>query len=384
MWTSADEQWLRRAMRLAVGGRGRVEPNPLVGCVIARDGRVIGEGYHQRFGAPHAEPNALNACHENPAGSTMYVTLEPCSHTNKKTPPCVPTLIAAQPARIVIGTIDPNREVNGRGVVQLQNAGIEVQLAPPDLAAECRQLIAPFILRQEHHRPYVTLKWAESADGKVAGHEGMRRQITGPAATQQVHELRARCDAVLVGMGTVLADDPMLTARDVAEKRPIERIVIDRRLRLPLDSKLARTANDVPTVVITSLHASAEEFEELMALGVRVAWPAEKDEDFLAAALDAGSTLDRAYTHVLVEPGPTLANVFFESDYCDRVWRFVAPMRIDDATAPSAAEVPDHFVETGRVTLGDDTLIEYLNPQSPAFHAAVPSADLILAGLARG
>src|SRR6476659_6992614 len=157
-----DEQHLRRAIRLAMNGRGRVEPNPMVGCVIvSRDGRVIGEGYHQQFGGPHAEPNALASCTESPEGATVYVTLEPCCHTNKKTPPCVPALVAAKIARVVAGSVDPNPDVNGQGLDQLRAAGIVVTQAVMEESA--KQLLAPFIARVVYDRPYVTLKWAETA-----------------------------------------------------------------------------------------------------------------------------------------------------------------------------------------------------------------------------
>src|SRR3982751_1227851 len=171
-----DEQFMRRAIRLAMNGRGRVEPNPMVGCVIVKNDRVIGEGYHQQFGGPHAEPNALASCTESPQGATAAVTLEPCCHTNKKTPPCTPRLIAAKIARVVIGCLDPNPDVNGNGLAMLRQAGIEV--AGPVLESEAKQLIAPFLARVRHGRPYVTLKWAETADGKVAGPLGRRLRIT--------------------------------------------------------------------------------------------------------------------------------------------------------------------------------------------------------------
>src|SRR5438093_6161396 len=192
-----DEQMMRRAIRLAMNGRGLVEPNPMVGCVIVKDGRIIGEGYHQKFGGPHAEPNALANCSESPRGATAYTTLEPCCHTNKKTPPCVPRLIEAKVGRVVIGCLDPDPNVDGRGAQLLRQAGIEV--TAPVLEPECKQLIAPFIARTVHQRPYVTLKWAETADRKVAGPDGKRMQITGLESQRLVHELRARSDAILVG-----------------------------------------------------------------------------------------------------------------------------------------------------------------------------------------
>lgn len=181
---------MRSAIALAMRGRGGVEPNPMVGCVIVRDGHVIGQGWHERFGGPHAEPAALASCTRPVTGATIYVTLEPCCHTNKKTPPCVPRLIDARPARVVVGCADPNPQVSGRGIRQLRDAGIAVDVGI--LEPACRQLIAPFIALVTHHRPYVTLKWAQTADGKVAGPGGARLQVSNAASMKQVHELRAR------------------------------------------------------------------------------------------------------------------------------------------------------------------------------------------------
>src|SRR2546423_1384271 len=191
-----------RPTRLAMNGRGRVEPNPMVGCVIVKDDRIIGGGYHQQYGQPHAEPNALASCIESPQGATAYVTLEPCCHTNKKTPPCTPLLIEAGIARVVVGCTDPNPQVNGKGLDILRAAGIQV--APPVLEPEARQLIAPFIASTQHHRPYVTLKWAQTADGKIAGRYGRPLQISNLRSSQIVHALRARCQAIAVGIATVL------------------------------------------------------------------------------------------------------------------------------------------------------------------------------------
>src|SRR3954466_3298302 len=189
---NTDLTHLRRGLRLAMNGRGRVEPNPMVGCVIARGERVIGEGFHAEFGGPHAEPRALANCSESPAGASAYVTLEPCCHTNKKTPPCVPRLIEAKIARVVVGFLDPNPDVDGKGIAMLREAGIVVDRAPGEIEAEAKQLIAPFIKRVVHHRPYVTMKWAESANGKVAGAMGRRVKITNEASDRVVHALRAR------------------------------------------------------------------------------------------------------------------------------------------------------------------------------------------------
>jgi len=412
---TADADWMARAINLAMKGRGSVEPNPLVGCVIVKNGRVIGEGFHERFGGPHAEPNAMAACTaagESPTGATAYVTLEPCCHTNKKTPPCVPQLIAASLDRVVIGCLDPNPAVNGQGAVQLRSAGIEV--TAPVLEDEARQLIAPFLARVRLKRPYVTLKWAESADGKVAGPGGNPVRISNEASTQAVHELRGRCDAIMVGIGTVLADDPLLTARGVPAPRVLRRIVLDSRLRIPLQSWLVQTAREKSLIVYNSGDARVnwEHFNVLSKFGVEVyAVPADSagrpSIEFIIHHLDLG------VTHLLVEPGPELARSFFREgtngesvpseprnsswhgrpacasepktqagrlchELVDRLWVFRSPMRIDDATAPAAPHVPDHFLKTAELDLNGDRLTEYLNPASEAFIKNVASADLRL------
>jgi diaminohydroxyphosphoribosylaminopyrimidine deaminase/5-amino-6-(5-phosphoribosylamino)uracil reductase len=383
--SDTDEQFMRRALRLAMIGRGRVEPNPMVGCVIVRDGAVIGEGYHEQFGGPHAEPNALADCivkDDDPRGATAYVTLEPCCHTNKKTPPCAPRLIEAGVARVVIGCLDPNPDVNGNGVAALRAAGIRVDGPVPGAEAECRQLIAPFIARTQHSRPYVTLKWAQTADGKIAGPGGKRLRISNDYATRIVHRLRARCDAILVGVNTVIADDPLLTARGVPHARPPARIVLDRNLRTPADSRLVRSAQDVLTLVLCEDRAKLEHFFRLRQLddaGVVVGSFASLS---LAGAVGAlGRTQlpgHPAPTHLLVEPGPTLAAGFFADNLADRVWVLRSPTALNELDAPSATPIPPHFVKTGRLNLDGDTLTEYLNPQSPLFFAPSQSADFLL------
>lgn len=380
MFLASDESHLHRALRVAMQGRGRVEPNPMVACVLVKDDRVIGEGYHAQFGGPHAEPTALAACTESPSGATAYVTLEPCCHKNKKTPPCAPRLIEAGIARVVIGCLDPNPLVNGNGIRMLRDAGIDVDLTPDPLAAEFKQLIVPFILRTQFDRPYVTMKWAQTADRKVAGHEGMRLRITGPESNTLVHTLRSRCDAIVIGINTVLSDDPMLSVRGVPIIRTPERIVLDRRLRMPVSSHLVRTALMTPTVVVTCLSAPSGNFEPLVQQGVRVVWPPAEREDLINAAFSAGQYVKKPYSHVLIESGPTLAKSIFKAGVCDRLWVFESPRVVDDASAPKAADIPEWFVQTGQLRAGEDVLREYVNTHGPACFARSPSVDFLLAG----
>jgi diaminohydroxyphosphoribosylaminopyrimidine deaminase/5-amino-6-(5-phosphoribosylamino)uracil reductase len=383
-----DEQFMRRAFRLAMNGRGRVEPNPMVACVIvSRDGRVIGEGYHRQFGGPHAEPNALASCTESPAGATAYVTLEPCCHTNKKTPPCAPRLIEAKVARVVVGCLDPNPEVDGKGVAMLRAAGIRVD--GPLLGAEAKQLIAPF-MKAQWNRPYVTLKWAQTADGKVAGPGSARLQISNERSSRLVHVLRSRSDGILVGVNTVITDDPLLTARGVGESRPLVRFVLDSGVNTPEFSQIVRTADQSPVVIACradaydGLGAREAAFQGVHFVpfahgegGRGIPLRGFMEEMFASDALE--EVHPAPFTHLLVEPGPALAQSFFRDDLADRVWVFRSRNVVNDDSAPSAPPVPAHFVQSGQVDLDGDTLTEYLNPRSKAFFANTPSADFVLA-----
>lgn len=383
----ADEHFIRRAIRLAMTGRGRVEPNPMVGCVIVKAGRIIGEGYHATYGGPHAEPAALANCTEPPAGATAYVTLEPCCHANKKTPPCAPRLIAAKIARVVIGCLDPNSDVNGEGVAMLRAAGIAVD--GPVLEASAKQLIAPF----SYWHAYRTIKWAESADGKVAGPRGRRVQITNASSTRIVHELRSRCDAIAVGINTVLADDPLLTPRGVPPLRRPGRFVLDTRLRIPLDCRLVQTAREVPVIVCASPDAilnMPDKVQALKAAGVELAdcdvGPDGRIQiEEFNATVSAGRGLDidrsiRATTHLLVEAGPTLAAELLTDT--QRLWVFRSTKVIGDDGAPNAPVVPASFIKTGELDLAGDVLTEYLNAVGSVFFAPEPSADFVLASQA--
>lgn len=366
-----DEQFLRRAVRLAMNGRGGVEPNPMVGCVIVKDGRVIGEGFHARYGGSHAEPIALAACKEDPRGATVYVTLEPCCHLNKQTPPCAPRLIEAGIARVVMGCLDPNPDVNGKGVAMLREVGIVVD--GPVLESECRQLIAPFITWTTERRPYITLKWAQTADGKIAGPGGRRMQISNEGSMEVVHRLRSRCDAVLVGINTVLTDDPQLTARGVKNPRPLLRCVLDRKLRTPLESKLVRTVREARVLIgCDSQQWQSAKADALRTAGVELICVFGRDE-FLFNLRKQWKV-----SHLLVEPGPTLARAFFDRELADRLWIFNCARSADDKTAPDAAVIPSHFRESGKLDFDGDILHEYLNPLGPSFFCDVPSADLEL------
>jgi diaminohydroxyphosphoribosylaminopyrimidine deaminase/5-amino-6-(5-phosphoribosylamino)uracil reductase len=384
---STDEEYLSRAIRLAMNGRGRVEPNPMVGCVLVKNGRVIGEGIHEKFGGPHAEPNALAACiaaGESPAGATAYVTLEPCCHLNKKTPPCAPQLIAANVKRVVIGCLDPNPAVNGAGVAMLRTAGIAVD--GPILESRCKQLIAPFLLSVNQHRPYVTLKWAESANGMVAGRQGAPVRITNPTSDRIVHELRGRCDAIAVGTNTVLSDDPLLSVRDAPALRPLLRVVLSNTLKIPLSSRLVQTARQWPLLIFCSMSAAATLANHVLQLrnaGAEVVAVAGHDSAHFSMEAVFRELNNRGVTHLLVEPGPTLARSMIERQQADRLWIFRSPQPIPEVDGLPAARMHGVFstsyVTTAEINLESDVLSELLNKQSAGFFAPVASADATLA-----
>lgn len=246
--TEQDHIYMRRAIQLARQGQGWCHPNPMVGAVIVRDGRIIGEGYHQKCGELHAERNAFASLTECAQDATLYVTLEPCCHYGK-TPPCTEAIIQHGIARVVVGSRDPNPRVNGGGVRILREAGIQVDT--DFLREECDALNPVFFHYIQKHTPYVIQKYAMTLDGKIATQTGASKWITGPASRAEVQSLRHACMAIMVGIGTVLADDPLLTCRIPGGRNPI-RIIADSHLRIPLDSQLVATAHEVPTYVVTA------------------------------------------------------------------------------------------------------------------------------------
>jgi diaminohydroxyphosphoribosylaminopyrimidine deaminase / 5-amino-6-(5-phosphoribosylamino)uracil reductase len=382
MQMNADEAFLRHAIRLAMNGRGSVEPNPMVGCVIVKNNRVIGEGFHEHYGHPHAEPNALKNCSESPEGAAAYVTLEPCCHTNKQTPPCAPRLIEAKLARVVIGCFDPNPAVNGNGVAMLRSAGINVETGL--LEDQCKQLIAPFLAAVNFHRPYVTLKWAQSSNGLVAGRLGKPVRITNELSTKQVHLLRSRCDAIAVGTNTVLNDDPLLTVRGVKHSRPLLRVILSNTLRFPLDAKLIASAIRNPVLLYCSqqaFDASTSTVEVLREKNVEVIALPDRDGHFSFS--DVLKNLHaRNVMHLLIEPGPTLARSMLSRGQADRIWVFRSPKEIEAVHGESVSRAPEVvYPESGKMNLGEDELTEYLNPHSEVFYSNSPSADFVRASV---
>jgi diaminohydroxyphosphoribosylaminopyrimidine deaminase/5-amino-6-(5-phosphoribosylamino)uracil reductase len=312
---------MREALRLARRGRGKASPNPMVGSIIVKDGHVIGRGYHRYFGGKHAEVNALENAGADASGATIYITLEPCSHFGK-TPPCVDAVIAARPARVVIGMLDPDPRVRGRGLEKLKKDGIETTVGV--LEAECRALNEAYIKHRSTGVPFVTVKFAQTLDGRIATAARASRWISSAESLKLAHRLRARHDAVLVGAGTVLADDPELTVRLVRGRNPL-RVVVDARLRLPLEAKVLKDQTAARTLVATTPAADEKKLASLRETGIEVAMlpagaPGRVDLPALLKMLG-----ERDITSVLVEGGATMITSFLREGLADRIIAIIAP-----------------------------------------------------------
>lgn len=337
--TDTDRAHLQRALELARGGSGRVSPNPLVGAVLVRGHEVLGEGFHADLGGLHAETAALADCREagnEPAGATLYVTLEPCAHQGRQ-PPCTDAILAAGVARVVVGCDDPSEKSSGRGPGILRDGGVEVAFADGAEATAARLLNQPFRKHARTGRPAVALKSALTLDGRTASASGDSRWISGPESRALVHRWRAEVDAIAVGIGTALADDPSLTARDLPAPptRQPARVVFDSRARLPLDSNLVRSAADAPLIVVVAADSPPARLTALREAGAEtIACEGTPAERVTAALAQLGR---REITSLLLEGGAELAGSFLDSGEVDELRLFVAPLVLGGAAAPPLA-----------------------------------------------
>jgi diaminohydroxyphosphoribosylaminopyrimidine deaminase / 5-amino-6-(5-phosphoribosylamino)uracil reductase len=355
-----DRWHIRRALELAARGQGLVEPNPMVGCVIARGAEIIGEGWHRRFGQAHAEIEALQIAGERAAGATLYVTLEPCCH-HGKTPPCTRAVLASGVARVVIASRDPFPQVQGGGIAALQAAGLTVEVGL--LEAEAQRLNAPYLKLLETGRPWIIAKWAMTLDGKIATHSGESRWISNPQSREVVHQLRGRVDAVIIGRGTAELDDPLLTARPPGPRAAM-RVVLDTKASLGGNTQLVRTANESPLLVAVGLESLSADRSRLQDAGCEVfVCSGETQAERLGALLaELGR---RRLTNVLVEGGGRVLGSLLDMREIDEVHVFIAPRLVGGASA--ATPVAGHGIaemaaslqlETPHVRqLGDDTYI---------------------------
>ncbi len=351
-----DETFMQIALDLAARGRGRVEPNPMVGAVVVGDGRIVGRGWHREFGGPHAEVFALDDAGDAARGATLYVTLEPCCHQGK-TPPCTEAVISAGIGRVVAAMMDPFPEVAGRGLQLLSEAGIEVECGV--LEGRAMKLNAPFVKLVTTGRPYVIAKWAMSLDGKIATRTGESRWISSEASRRRAHEMRNIVDAVMIGIGTAVVDDPELTCRIESGRNP-RRIIVDSTARLALDSKLVRSAREVETIVAATDAAPAGRVRALRDAGCKVLQVAARDARVDLDAL-LGLLGGLKLTNVLVEGGGELLGELIGRRLADSAMVFIAQKVIGgrDAPVPVAGE--------GITPLGDaleltDVRVEQMGP----------------------
>jgi diaminohydroxyphosphoribosylaminopyrimidine deaminase/5-amino-6-(5-phosphoribosylamino)uracil reductase len=335
--TSTEERHLARAIELAEQGRGRVSPNPLVGAVIAANEETISEGYHSAFGAPHAEVEAIGGAEGRELDdATLYVSLEPCCHRGK-TPPCTDAILRAGIRRVVVASDDPSEHASGRGLGILRDEGVEVVIAEGQLASRARLLNQPFRKWARTGRPWVLFKAAMTLDGKVATHGGDSKWISGEASRFRAHHWRAECDAVAVGIGTALADDPRLTARVKGVHRQPRRVVFDSLARLGTDSKLVRDAGRVPLTVVVSRAAPRAATDALETHGVEVLVATGENEP--ARVRSALAQLGvMGVSSILLEGGPHLAGAFLDAHEIDELRLFLAPMVLGGRTARAALE----------------------------------------------
>jgi diaminohydroxyphosphoribosylaminopyrimidine deaminase/5-amino-6-(5-phosphoribosylamino)uracil reductase len=354
-----DAHWMHRALRLAARGRGSTSPNPMVGAMVVKRGRLVGEGYHRKLGGPHAEVRAISAAGAGARGATLYVTLEPCCHYGR-TPPCTDAIIEAGLSRVVAACLDPFPRVNGRGVRALRAAGIAVDVGV--LEAEARQLNGPYFKHTTTGLPWVTLKAALSLDGKIATEAGESKWITGERARTEAHRLRAVHDAVLVGVGTVLADDPRLTCRKVRGGCPL-RAIVDSRARTPATAAVL-TADERPPIIAVTRRAPARRVRRLKRAGAEV-WTVASQGGRVHLKTFLGRLGKRGVQSVLLEGGGTVAAAALADGLVDRVYFFVAPRIIGGAQSPTAVDGVgvSRLADAWRITsarvrrLGDDVLI---------------------------
>ncbi len=365
-----DISFMEDALKLAEQARGRTSPNPMVGAVLVKDGQIIGKGYHTKAGCPHAEIEALRDASEDPRGATLYVTLEPCC-MHGKTPPCTDAIIQAGIIRVVTGMIDPDPRVQGKGIAQLQRAGILVDAGL--LEDRARRLNEAFITHTTTGRPFVISKFAMSLDGKIATRTGDSKYITNAASREYVHTLREQVDAILVGIGTVLADNPLLTSRIPRSsehgehvKRNPQRVILDTHLRIPLSASVVQAISEAHTTIFTGQQAEKGKIAELQARGVGIE-TVEQDERGTVNLEQVFNVLgNKNVQSVLLEGGADVNGNAYRQRLIDKVLAFIAPMIIGGKDARSPVEGPGidalrDAIRLSDITIhrfGDDLLIE--------------------------
>ena len=340
-----DAGWMKRALEL--GRDGRPSPNPHVGAVLVKNGELVGSGHHEKAGEDHAEMAAIRAAGDKAHGATLFVTLEPCNHIGR-TPPCTDAILGAKVKRVVVGCADPNPHVAGGGIAKLREAGVDVQMGV--LEAEAAALIRPWAKHVTSGLPYVSLKLGLSLDGRIATRTGASKWVTGSEARARVHALRAANDAVAIGIGTALADDPRLTVRDAPGPSPL-RVIFDTKLRLPPHARIVETAPEVPTWVICNADAPSSAEEELATRGVEVIRAPASAEGRIDAAAALRLLAARGIVTLMVEGGAELAGSILAGHLADELHAFVAPILLGPRGRPGAVDWagPDTPTEAPRI-----------------------------------
>lgn len=343
--------YMRRALELAERGMGHTSPNPMVGCVVVKDGRVVTEGYHERYGGYHAERSALARCDADLRGAELYVTLEPCCH-HGKTPPCTDIILERGIGSVFIGAMDPNPKVAGRGAQILREHGLEVETGV--LEEECLGLNEAFFHYITTGMPYVVMKYAMTLDGRIAAYTGDSKWVTGKEARRHVHGLRKRYSAIMVGVGTVLADDPMLNCRICEGVDPV-RVVCDSKLRIPLESQIVQTAKNIPTIVAYAV-SDMEKEDKLRGAGVGlIRTDGNGRVDFVKLLKELGR---QKIDSVLIEGGGTLHGTALKSGMVNRVYSYIAPKLIGGKGAKSPIEGEGFSVMRDALEIKDVEIVQ--------------------------
>ena len=367
---TTHETWMRLALQMAKATEGQTSPNPMVGAVVVKDGQLIGTGAHLKPGTPHAEVHALNMAGEHAAGSTLYVTLEPCNH-HGRTPPCTERIIEAGVKRVVVGCTDPDKKVSGEGIKRLRQSGIDV--TEGILQKECLRLNEAYFHHRKTNQPFVTLKMAITLDGKIAAHNGDSRWVTGSESRAHVHQCRKISDAILVGVGTVLADNPRLTARidDESVRQPV-RIVLDSRLQTPLDAHVVNT-DAAPTWIFTTSQCDQKKAKRLSEKGVKVIVTRQEKRVEVEEVL--AYLGQRGILSLMVEGGSQVNASFLRGGHVQKVMAYIAPKLLGGADSKSVIAGPNPERMQEAVSLkdmdimrfGEDFLLTgYIYPKGPA------------------
>ena len=357
---SLDEKYMKLALRLARRGLGRTSPNPMVGAVIVKNDRIIGKGYHHYFGGKHAEIDAIESTEEDIAGATLYISLEPCFHYGK-TPPCVDAIINSKIGRVIIGTKDPDPRVNGKSIEKLKQKGIETLVGV--LEKECRSLNEAYNKHRTAGLPFVTVKFAQTLDGRIATASGHSRWISSPESLKLAHKLRATHDAILAGIGNVLKDDPELTTRLVKGRNPA-RIILDSKLRIPLEAKVLQDQEKATTIIATTPAADDEKLAILKEQGIEIVIVASDLRGGVDIARLLATLGERDITSILVEGGSRIITSFLRRGLVDKLVAIIAPKilgkgieTVGDLNIESVDQALKLFFEK-TYRLGDDFIIE--------------------------